>query len=140
MSPEAQWYIHHNIIILYLLIFLFPVEISPITNKLPKLTFRISFGVAQSPSSAFDLGAFVGDLTIEEDLNGLIYCSYHFLQFVVNFATKNVNFICFCSDDISLEGLQQELEECKNDEVSNCFNFVIMLETLLLQILMKLLS
>jgi len=24
----------------------------------------------QSPSSAFDLGAFVGDLTIEEDLNG----------------------------------------------------------------------
>lgn len=25
---------------------------------------------------------------------------------------------CFCSDDISLEGLQQELEECKNDEVS----------------------
>lgn len=43
-----------------------------------------------SPSSAFDLGAFVGDLTIEEDLNG---------------------------DDISLDGLQQELEECKNDEV-----------------------
>ncbi|AES61176.1 hypothetical protein MtrunA17_Chr1g0190001 [Medicago truncatula] len=43
-----------------------------------------------SPSSQFDLGAFVGDLTIEEDLNG---------------------------DDISLDGLQQELEECKNDEV-----------------------
>ncbi|CAJ2628446.1 vacuolar protein sorting-associated protein 52 A [Trifolium pratense] len=47
-------------------------------------------GNPMSPSSAFDLGAFVGDLTIEEDING---------------------------DDISLEGLQQELEECKNDEV-----------------------
>ncbi|CAI8603256.1 unnamed protein product [Vicia faba] len=47
-------------------------------------------GSSVSPSSAFDLGAFVGDLTIEEDLNG---------------------------DDISLEGLQQELEECKHDEV-----------------------
>ncbi|KAI4301992.1 hypothetical protein L6164_035217 [Bauhinia variegata] len=40
--------------------------------------------------NAFDLGAFVGDLTVEEDLS---------------------------SDDISLEGLQQELEECKNDDV-----------------------
>ncbi|XP_034221178.1 vacuolar protein sorting-associated protein 52 A isoform X4 [Prunus dulcis] len=38
----------------------------------------------------FDLGAFVGDLTVEEDAS---------------------------SDDISLEGLQQELEECKNDDV-----------------------
>ncbi|KAB1210996.1 Vacuolar protein sorting-associated protein 52 A [Morella rubra] len=40
--------------------------------------------------NVFDLGAFVGDLTIEEDAS---------------------------SDDISLEGLQQELEECRNDEV-----------------------
>ncbi|KAI4350120.1 hypothetical protein L6164_010634 [Bauhinia variegata] len=40
--------------------------------------------------NVFDLGAFVGDLTVEEDLS---------------------------SDDISLEGLQQELEECKNDDV-----------------------
>ncbi|PQQ13521.1 vacuolar protein sorting-associated protein 52 A [Prunus yedoensis var. nudiflora] len=38
----------------------------------------------------FDLGAFVGDLTVEDDAS---------------------------SDDISLEGLQQELEECKNDDV-----------------------
>lgn len=38
----------------------------------------------------FDLGVFVGDLTCEEDAS---------------------------TDDISLEGLQQELEECKNDEV-----------------------
>ncbi|KAM7511463.1 hypothetical protein LguiB_010338 [Lonicera macranthoides] len=38
----------------------------------------------------FDLGAFVGDLTAEEDAS---------------------------SEDISLEGLQQELEECENDEV-----------------------
>lgn len=37
-----------------------------------------------------DLGAFVGDLSMEEDGG---------------------------SDDISLEGLQQELEECKNDDV-----------------------
>lgn len=43
---------------------------------------------AQKPIS--DLGAFVGDLAIEEDA---------------------------CSDDISLEGLEQELEECKNDDV-----------------------
>ncbi|KAL8137226.1 hypothetical protein V2J09_003227 [Rumex salicifolius] len=38
-----------------------------------------------------DLGAFVGDLSMEDDL-----CS---------------------NDDISLEGLQQELEECQNDDV-----------------------
>ncbi|OWM63440.1 hypothetical protein CDL15_Pgr022185 [Punica granatum] len=40
--------------------------------------------------SIFDLGEFVGDLTIEDDAS---------------------------SDDVSLEGLQQELEECKNDDV-----------------------
>ncbi|XP_062110988.1 vacuolar protein sorting-associated protein 52 A isoform X1 [Humulus lupulus] len=40
--------------------------------------------------NVFDLGTFVGDLNVEEDAN---------------------------SDDISLEGLQQELEECKNDDV-----------------------
>lgn len=38
----------------------------------------------------FDLGEFVGDLNIEDDAS---------------------------SDDISLEGLQQELEECKDDDV-----------------------
>ncbi|CAM8929889.1 unnamed protein product [Rhodiola kirilowii] len=37
-----------------------------------------------------DLGAFIGDLTIDEDAS---------------------------SDDISLDGLQEELEECKNDDV-----------------------
>ncbi|CAM8964777.1 unnamed protein product [Rhodiola kirilowii] len=40
----------------------------------------------------FDLGAFVGDLTIDEDASS-------------------------SSDDISLDGLQEELEECKNDDV-----------------------
>nr|GEX15181.1 vacuolar protein sorting-associated protein 52 A [Tanacetum cinerariifolium] len=40
--------------------------------------------------SVFNLGAVVGDLTVEEDAS---------------------------SNDISLEGLQQELEECKTDEV-----------------------
>ncbi|XP_059446480.1 vacuolar protein sorting-associated protein 52 A-like isoform X1 [Corylus avellana] len=40
--------------------------------------------------NVFDLGAFVGDLTVEEDAS---------------------------SGDMSLEGLQQELEECKNDDV-----------------------
>ncbi|KAK0600536.1 hypothetical protein LWI29_015968 [Acer saccharum] len=40
--------------------------------------------------NVFDLGAFVGDLTFEEDAG---------------------------SDDISLEGLEQELEECKNYDV-----------------------
>eukprot|EP00257_Ricinus_communis_P005426 XP_002519583.2 vacuolar protein sorting-associated protein 52 A isoform X1 [Ricinus communis] len=43
-----------------------------------------------APRNVFDLGAFVGDLTVEEDA---------------------------ASDDISLEGLEQELEECKNDDV-----------------------
>ncbi|XP_030934710.1 vacuolar protein sorting-associated protein 52 A isoform X1 [Quercus lobata] len=38
----------------------------------------------------FDFGAFVGDLSVEEDAS---------------------------SDDISLDGLEQELEECKNDDV-----------------------
>ncbi|KAM1225950.1 hypothetical protein TB2_044481 [Malus domestica] len=41
--------------------------------------------------AVFDLGAFVGDLTVEEDASS--------------------------TDDISLEGLQQELEECKHDDV-----------------------
>ncbi|KAK2967713.1 hypothetical protein RJ640_006085 [Escallonia rubra] len=54
------------------------------TNKLGQ-----SFDEANT-DSVFDLGAFVGDLTVEEDAN---------------------------SDDISLEGLQQELEECRNDDV-----------------------
>lgn len=27
--------------------------------------------------------------------------------------------ICLYSDELSLEGLQEELEECKNDDVSN---------------------
>ncbi|XP_021912590.1 vacuolar protein sorting-associated protein 52 A [Carica papaya] len=50
-----------------------------------------SFGETNDvQKSIFDLGAFVGDLTFEEDAS---------------------------SEDISLEGLQQELEECKNDEV-----------------------
>ncbi|KAL5560816.1 hypothetical protein UlMin_037027 [Ulmus minor] len=40
--------------------------------------------------SVFDLGTFVGDLNVEEDAS---------------------------SDDMSLEGLQQELEECKDDDV-----------------------
>ncbi|XP_048335142.2 vacuolar protein sorting-associated protein 52 A isoform X2 [Ziziphus jujuba] len=43
-----------------------------------------------SQKNVFDLGTFVGDLNVEEDAS---------------------------SDDISLEGLQQELEECKNDDV-----------------------
>ncbi|KAJ4706600.1 Vacuolar protein sorting-associated protein 52 A [Melia azedarach] len=44
----------------------------------------------ETPKTVFDLGTFVGDLTFEEDGS---------------------------SDDISLEGLQQELEECKNYDV-----------------------
>ncbi|KAA8544546.1 hypothetical protein F0562_022595 [Nyssa sinensis] len=50
-----------------------------------------SFGeTTEAQKSVFDLGAFVGDLTVEEDAS---------------------------SDDVSLEGLQQELEECQNDDV-----------------------
>ncbi|XP_041008151.1 vacuolar protein sorting-associated protein 52 A-like isoform X2 [Juglans microcarpa x Juglans regia] len=52
---------------------------------------NVSYGETNdAQKNVFDLGAFVGDLTIEEDVS---------------------------SDDISLEGLQQELEECKNDDV-----------------------
>ncbi|XP_057973228.1 vacuolar protein sorting-associated protein 52 A isoform X4 [Malania oleifera] len=50
-----------------------------------------SYGEINSmQKNAFDLGVFVGDLSFEEDAS---------------------------SDDVSLEGLQQELEECKNDDV-----------------------
>ncbi|KAJ0025001.1 hypothetical protein Pint_06744 [Pistacia integerrima] len=50
-----------------------------------------SFGDANdAQKNVFDLGAFVGDLTFEEDASG---------------------------DDISLEGLAKELEECKNYDV-----------------------
>lgn len=56
------------------------------TNKVGR-----SYGETNdAQKNVFDLGAFVGDLTVEEDAG---------------------------SDDISLEGLQQELEECKNDDV-----------------------
>ncbi|TYH72760.1 hypothetical protein ES332_D05G277700v1 [Gossypium tomentosum] len=44
----------------------------------------------ETPKNVFDFGAFVGDLIVDEDAS---------------------------SDDISLEGLQEELEECKNDDV-----------------------
>ncbi|KAI4303712.1 hypothetical protein MLD38_039311 [Melastoma candidum] len=44
-----------------------------------------------SPKDSFDLGEFVGDLTFEDDAGS--------------------------SDDVSLEGLQLELEECKDDDV-----------------------
>lgn len=43
-----------------------------------------------SQKTVFDLGSFVGDLNVDDDAT---------------------------SDDILLEGLQQELEECKNDQV-----------------------
>ncbi|GLT28625.1 hypothetical protein SLA2020_035440 [Shorea laevis] len=44
----------------------------------------------EAPKNLFDLGAFVGDLDFEEDAT---------------------------CDDVSLEGLQQELQECINDDV-----------------------
>ncbi|KAI9072179.1 hypothetical protein K1719_045846 [Acacia pycnantha] len=59
--------------------------------EIAQSTVSPSFGENNdTPKNGFDLGAFVGDLSVEEDIS---------------------------SDDISLEGLQQELEECKNDEV-----------------------
>ncbi|XAR55594.1 hypothetical protein NMG60_11035706 [Bertholletia excelsa] len=57
------------------------------SNKLQGHSFG---GINDAQKSTFDLEAFVGDLTVEEDTS---------------------------SDDISLEGLEQELEECKNDDV-----------------------
>ncbi|KAI8568668.1 hypothetical protein RHMOL_Rhmol02G0218300 [Rhododendron molle] len=56
------------------------------TNKLVH-SFDMTNDVQKS---LFDLGAFVGDLSVEEDTN---------------------------NDDISLEGLEQELDECKDDDV-----------------------
>ncbi|KAK9134139.1 hypothetical protein Syun_013469 [Stephania yunnanensis] len=49
-----------------------------------------TYGDSNHPITGFDLGIFVGDLSFEEDAT---------------------------SDDISLEGLEQELEECQNDDV-----------------------
>ncbi|KAG6518989.1 hypothetical protein ZIOFF_022476 [Zingiber officinale] len=54
---------------------------------------EISVKMQDTDKETFDLGLFVGELTLDEDAS---------------------------SDDISLEGLQEELEECKNDkEVAN---------------------
>ncbi|KAK4786300.1 hypothetical protein SAY86_002989 [Trapa natans] len=47
-------------------------------------------GSPDAHKNIFDLGEFVGDLTVEDDAS---------------------------SDDVSLDGLQQELEECKDDDV-----------------------
>jgi hypothetical protein len=49
--------------------------------------------MTRADPAEFDLGAFVGDLTADDDAS---------------------------SEDISLEGLEQELEECINDEASSC--------------------
>ncbi|XP_057502660.1 vacuolar protein sorting-associated protein 52 A-like [Actinidia eriantha] len=63
------------------------------TNKMDEIaTNKLghSFdGTNDSHNSVFDLGAFVGDLNVEDT----------------------------SSEDISLEGLEQELQECKNDDV-----------------------
>ncbi|KAF5179691.1 Vacuolar protein sorting-associated protein 52 a [Thalictrum thalictroides] len=57
----------------------------------PTNKVRGPYGETNDTSKAgFDLGMFVGDLAFEEDAS---------------------------SDDVSLEGLQQELEECKSDDV-----------------------
>ncbi|KAG6521885.1 hypothetical protein ZIOFF_019018 [Zingiber officinale] len=57
------------------------------------VTAEISVKMQDTDKETFDLGLFVGELTLDEDAS---------------------------SDDISLEGLQEELEECKNDkEVAN---------------------
>ncbi|CAK9151916.1 unnamed protein product [Ilex paraguariensis] len=57
-----------------------------VTNKLGE-----SYGETNDgQKSVLDLGAFVGDLSVEDDVS---------------------------RDDISLEGLQQELEECQSDNV-----------------------
>ncbi|KAK9684976.1 hypothetical protein RND81_10G246900 [Saponaria officinalis] len=47
-------------------------------------------GNVENSMDVIDLGAFVGDLSFDEDV---------------------------CSDDVSLEGLEHELEECKDDDV-----------------------
>lgn len=46
--------------------------------------------IMETPKNVFDFGAFVGELSFEDDNS---------------------------SNDVSLEGLEQELEECKNDDV-----------------------
>lgn len=50
----------------------------------------------------------------------LICYNCHFISFKIDIwhAEKMVVFL-FYSEDVSLEGLQQELEECKSDEVSH---------------------
>ncbi|KAE9452330.1 hypothetical protein C3L33_15767, partial [Rhododendron williamsianum] len=85
------------------------------TNKLVH-SFDVTNDVQKS---LFDLGAFVGDLSVEEDTN---------------------------NDDISLEGLEQELDDCKDDDdyinesdnlvslhdqIRDCDNILSQMETLL---------
>lgn len=59
------------------------------------------------------------------------FCSFFKTMFSImlhNLVFKNLFVALFFSDDISLEGLQQELEECKNDDVTAC-HFVLLLVT-----------
>lgn len=60
------------------------------TNNLVESHGGDAAAAADVYKSVFDLGSFIGDSTLDEDSS---------------------------SDDIWLEGLQQELEECQNDEV-----------------------
>ncbi|KAJ0024576.1 hypothetical protein Pint_06955 [Pistacia integerrima] len=83
-----------------------------------------SFGDANDAQrNVFDLGAFVGDLTFEEDASENLRGSpleafagdqsttrYFIVKMLIAVAV-------FGSDDTSLEGLEKELEECKNYDV-----------------------
>ncbi|XP_057494357.1 vacuolar protein sorting-associated protein 52 A-like [Actinidia eriantha] len=63
---------------------------STTSSKTASVTGHSFDGTNDSHKSVFDLGAFVGDINVEEDTS---------------------------SEDISLEGLEQELQECKHDDV-----------------------
>jgi hypothetical protein len=43
------------------------------------------------------------------------------LFFFSFFDRTHLTFLLFCSDDESLDGLHEELEECKDDEVRFCY-------------------
>ncbi|KAI4340203.1 hypothetical protein MLD38_025065 [Melastoma candidum] len=72
--------------------------------------------LANAQRDSFDLGEFVGDLTFEDDAGSTYSFSASDFGTLELFLSGGLVWIFF-SDDLSLEGLQLELEECKDDDV-----------------------
>ena len=68
----------------------------------------------------FDLGVFVGDLALDEELTRYSRSRCVISPSLLWFCDSEACSPCStaASDDESLEGLQQELDDCKDDQVS----------------------